>query len=626
MNVRLLSKLLGILSLLLGGFMLLSLPWADHRFGAHTDPSLAQFDPAFEYRGFQALLISALISGLVGAALFFYGRKSDGRLFRKEAIAVVGLSWILATVLGALPYVLSGTERGPSVRTFESGEVLVVAPRMRFWESWEPVAGLTEEQRSVLKAVVEADARGLSSLQLRKLSGQQDARAIFESLKAQPQIGSWLIMPGQVRGAPADRTSNYRLRWFSMGLIDSMFEAQSGFSTTGATVLCDLEDPMLVPHCILFWRSSTHFLGGLGIIVLFVVLIGHGSAGKALMRAEMPGPTHDNSNVRMQHSAWLFAGMYVGLNLVLATIYKLLGMSFFDSVCHSFATMATGGFSTYNSSLGHFVGNLPGSTSMAIEYVTILFMILAGTNFALLMLCVIGKPLGLFRDPEWRFYIGIIAVISLLVIVFGVTSGDADFSSAEPAFRNGLFQVVSVITTTGYGTCDFDAWNHFGRGLLLVLMFVGGCAGSTGGGMKVIRVLLLTKILGLEIEQVFRPKVVGLIRLGGKPLDDQTLRHSILVYVGLIATLFITGWLFVLMTEPDATWGVDSSNKLIDSSSAVISTLNNIGPGLGNVGATQNYSNYSFLNKSVFIWLMMLGRLEIFPILVIFAPGFWRDH
>ncbi|MEM7454550.1 MAG: TrkH family potassium uptake protein [Planctomycetota bacterium] len=627
MNFRLLSRLLGILCLLIGSFMLLSLPWASQRLGQHTDPSLAGIDVSFETDGFYGLLLSALIAWAVGGALYFPTRKAKGKLFRKEAIAVVGLSWILATVLGALPFVLSGTMRGPAIRTFDGPEqVMVVAPRLQFWNSWEPVESLQKDEFALLQSIADAGAKGLSQSDLREILDTADVDGLFDRLKENPSLGQWLVAPGEEADAPADRTSNYRVKWFRMGMVDAMFEAQSGFSTTGATVLCDLEDPMIVPHCILFWRASTHFLGGLGIIVLFVVLLGQGSAGKALMRTEVPGPTQDNSSAKMQHSAWLFAATYVGLVVVLAIIYKLLGMSFFDSLCHSFATMATGGFSTYNSSLGHFVNNLPGASSIAIEYVTILFMILAGTNFVLLMFALIGNPLKLIRDAEWRFYAGIICVVTLLICIFGAVLGDPDFDNTEPAFRNGLFQVVSIITTTGYGTCDFDSWNHFSRGMILALMFVGGCAGSTGGGIKVIRVLLFVKILGLEIEQAFRPKVVGLIRLAGKPLEDQSLRHTILVYVGLVVALFLAGWLFVLATEPNETWGFDSGNKLIDSSSAVISTLNNIGPGLGNVGATQNYSNYSSMNKVVFIWLMMLGRLEIFPILVLFAPGFWREH
>lgn len=626
MNVRLLAKLLGILSMLIGFFMLLSLAWAFPNLGRHTDVRIV--NAQFEWDGFWGLLSSSVICWACGGLLWYYGRNADRKIYRKEAMAVVGLSWVLATLLGAFPYILSGTSRGPSIRVFEQPQpvVFVVTARPKFWKTWEAVDGFTPDQFKVLSAIVHASAKGITRADLSRASGVRNVREVVEQLKARAEFEDKLIFPGEETDAPADRSSHFRMKWIRMGLIDSMFEAQSGFSTTGATVLCELEDPYLVPRSILFWRASTHFLGGLGIIVLFVVLLGQGSAGKALMRAEMPGPTHDNTTSKIQHTAWLFAGIYVILNLVLVVILKVLGMSMFDSICHAFATMATGGFSTYNASLGHFAANLPDVHGRAIEYVVTVFMILAGTNFTLLFLVSIGMPGKLFADSEWRAYIWIIVVVTALVCVSGYSRQDKDFETIEMAFRNGVFQTVSVITTTGYGTSDFDSWNQSSRSLLLFLMFIGGCAGSTGGGMKVIRHVLFVKILGIEIEQSFRPKVVRALRLGGKPVEEKNLRHSILVYFSLIATLVVLCTLFVMMTEPVSTWGIDNSDELLDSSSAVISTLNNIGPGLGTVGATENYSNFSFLNKTLFIWLMMLGRLEIFPILVLFAPGFWRDH
>ena len=604
MNFRLLSKLLGVLSLLIGLFMLFSLAWANPRLGYHTDPSIET--TGVEWLAFRGLIYSALISTAVGLAFLYMGREATGKLFRKEAMAVVGLSWILATVLGALPFIFSGTCRGPSIRMVDSEkQVLVVTPRWKIWESWE-LLDTTPEENSVLREIVGASAKGLSRQQFRAQTDGARSVEIFDQLKQRAPYDQWLIAPGEDPTAPADRASNYRLKWYPMGLVDSMFEAQSGFSTTGATVLSDLEDSHLVPHCILFWQASTHFLGGLGIIVLFVVILGQGSAGKALMRAEVPGPTQDNTTARTQHTAWLFTSMYLGLNIILAFIYYMLGMSIFDSLCHTFATTATGGFSTYNASLGHFE-SIPGVSGAAVEYVTILFMILAGTNFTLLALCVFAQPLKLLADVEWRTYISIISFATLLVVLVGLTSGHEDFQTLGSSLRYGLFQVVSIITTTGYGTSDFDSWSHFSRGLLLVLMFVGGCAGSTGGGMKVIRHVLFAKVLGIEIERAFHPKVVRLLKLGGKPVEDDNLQHSILVYFALIIMLFVGGFLFVVCFEPNATWGLDNSNKLIDAASSVASTLNNIGPGLGTVGATQNYGHFSLLSKSVFILMMMLG-------------------
>lgn len=521
MNFSLLSRVLGLVCLLIGGSMVVSLPFA---FPLLADRTHLPAATEIETRGIWALMISMLISVLVGILLTLMGRRGrSGPLYQKEAMAIVGLSWVMATVLGALPYYLAGVH-------------------------------IAEDQ--------------------------------------------------------------------PITFVEAMFESQAGFSTTGATILTDLETPALVPHCILFWRSWTHFLGGLGIVVLFVAILGQGSAGKAMMRAEMPGPSKEGSKPRMQHTALVFAGIYVGLNAFLTLVYMIEGMTLFDALCHAFGTMATGGFSTYNRSLGGF-------DSPLIEYTTIVFMILAGTNFTLLYLTMLGGPRKLFEDLEFRTFVGIIAVVTAAVVYFGMRLEDAGFLSFGSAFRNGLFQVVSVITTTGYGTADFDQWNHFGRGILLLLMFIGGCAGSTGGGMKVIRHILFYRILLREVERSHRPRVVRFIRIGGATADDPGLLNGIVVYFCLILAIFTISWIGLVTFEPSSTWGAGTENetldeKLLDSASAVAATLNNIGPGLGVVGATQNYSGFSQGAKLLFVWLMLLGRVEVFSVLVLIFPSFWR--
>jgi len=294
---------------------------------------------------------------------------------------------------------------------------------------------------------------------------------------------------------------------------------------------------------------------------------------------------------------------------------------------------------------------------VSIESMTILFMILAGTNFTLLYLTLLGGTRKLFKDVEFRAYIWIIVLVTAGVVIFGMRSGDAGFESVGSALRNGLFQVVSVLTTTGYGTADFDSWNNFGRGSLLLLMFVGGCAGSTGGGMKVIRHLMFYKIMRHEIERSHRPRVVRLLRIGSSTVDDPNLPHGILVYFCMILAIFVVSWLLLVTFEPASTWGDDSpakataevaaedlsentnladttrssddktstlDEKLLDCASAVAATLNNIGPGLGVVGATENYANFSQGAKMLFVWLMMLGRVEVFSVLVLIFPTFWR--
>ncbi|MEM6328711.1 MAG: TrkH family potassium uptake protein [Planctomycetota bacterium] len=528
MNLLLVARLLGMIAWFIGASMAFSLLWAW--------PQLGAGQAEFESRGFWSLLASMAICGAVGAVLRYLGRGAKpSDLFRKEAMAVVGLSWVLATVLGGLPYYFAGV------------------------------------------GYLEVD-------------GQKQA----------------------------------------MGVADCLFESQSGFSTTGATVLTQIENHDWVPRCLLFWRSSTHFLGGLGIIVLFVAVLGQGAAGKALMRAEVPGPSKDTTHERMQHTAMVFAGTYVGLNVVMALVLWLEGMTVFEAICHAFGTMATGGFSTLDSSLGGF-------NSPVIEYTVIVFMIFAGMNFTLIYLLCIGRPMRLLTDLESRTYFTIILGATAAVLLFGFW-GRRDFNpggaltglaEAETALRQSLFHVVSVMTSTGFGAADYDTWSNGSRALLLFLMFVGACAGSTGGGMKVIRHILFVKIIAREFELSFHPSVVRHIRVGHDTITDPNLVRSILTYVGLIAMVFTTSWVLLVAIEPESTWieaGRSPDGKLMGCASAVAATLHNIGPGLGIVGPTENYALFTPASKLLFTLLMMLGRLELFAIFVLIMPSFWRTR
>ncbi len=599
MNLRVVAKLLGIVSFLIGGTMLFSLPWAIPWIGQRTHPG--DFDRAslgFETSSFFSLLGAMIICMMVGAILWWFGKTAKMTLYRKEAMAVVGLSWVLATILGALPYYFYGVRNRPSVRLVPPQQALLV----RFAHSQKKI--ITPGQQEVLEKLLSAGAAGVIVDDLTQQ--QQDS---FHQLMSLDPDWRHVLKP------PEDNDPRFAVTWVPMGITDCLFESQSGFSTTGATVISDLENPNHVPYSILFWRSSTHFLGGLGIIVLFVAILGQGSAGKALMRAEVPGPSKDGSLTRMQHTAWLFTAIYCGLTLLQTIILKLQGLSLFDAICHAFGTLATGGFSTYNRSIAAF-------DNVGIEINIIVFMVLAGTNFTLLYFLIIRHFRRVFLDVEWQTYMLITLGATAMVVIFGRLLGD--FSNITEAIRYGLFQVVAILTTTGYGTNNFDAWNNFGRGALFLLMFIGGCAGSTGGGMKVIRHILFHKILWMEIEQSYRPTVVRPLRLGGTPVDNPELRHYILVYFGLVLAIFTLAWMFLVTVEPSTTWGSDSQNQLIDSASAIAATLNNIGPGLGVIGTTQNYSEFSPVAKLLFTWLMMLGRLEIFVILMLFDPRFWK--
>ncbi|MFQ5732703.1 MAG: TrkH family potassium uptake protein, partial [Planctomycetaceae bacterium] len=425
----------------------------------------------------------------------------------------------------------------------------------------------------------------------------------------------------------------------SMNVVDAIFESISGFTTTGASVLTELENPELVPRCILFWRSFTHWLGGMGIIVLFVAVLGQlGAGGKALVRREVPGPINESVRPRVRETALVMWAIYVGISAVLTLLFKLEGMPLYDALCHCFGTMATGGFSTRNISIGDFKSPL-------IEWTTIVFMIAAGANFTLYYLVIHHRDTGsggpfrrflpLLRDPEFRVYVGILLTATMLVTV-NLVLDDLYGGDVLTSLRHAAFSTVSIMTTTGYGTEDFHRWGEFSKGLLLLLMFVGGCAGSTGGGIKVVRFLLFQKIVRLEVERAFRPNVVRPLRVFGNPVDPD-LRRDVIVYFSLVLVIFIVSWMLLAAIEPDTQWvsgGVShstseeasdkSSEKLLDCASAVAATLNNVGPGLGVLGPRSNYSGFSSASKVLLSLLMLLGRLELFAILVLFMPSFWR--
>lgn len=535
MNWLLLCRMLGLLGMLVGGSMLFSLPWAF--------PACGQTD-TFESGGFRGLLASIGISLVVGGGLYLVGRKEREAILRKEALAIVGLGWMLAGLLGSLPFILS------DVRRHDGDEIVHVT------------------------------------------------------------------------------------------VPDAIFESVSGFSTTGASVLTHLEAPplgaepgehpeKLVPRCIMFWRSFTHWLGGMGIIVLFVAILGQiGAGGKALMRREVPGPISESVRPRVRETAIAMWGIYVGLSIVETLLLWLEGMTFFDALCHTFGTMATGGFSTWNSSVGHF--------GSVIQWTIILFMIFAGTNFNLYFLTLTGdrsqresrsrlaRLRPLLRDPEYRLYLAII-LTSTVILALGHWNASR-YESFEEVIRHSVFTTVSLLTTTGFGTEDFDQWSDFSRGMLVGLMFVGGCSGSTGGGIKVVRFLLFIRILFLELENAFRPNVVRPLRISGVNLDN-TLRREVTVYFGFMLVIFVASSLLLLAIEPGGPWqDADSNTRLLDSATAVAATLNNIGPGLGAVGPTMNYAEFSSASKLLLSLLMLMGRLELFAILVLFVPAFWKTQ
>ncbi|MGL6226655.1 MAG: TrkH family potassium uptake protein [Thermoguttaceae bacterium] len=650
MNIRLVSWLLGIIAFLLGASMIFSVPWSTSLFGGNW---------AVEKQGVFGLIAAMIVCLAVGIALCMYGRDAKGQLFRKEALAVVGLSWVLATVLGGLPYLFGGVQRAVDVR---------------------------------------------------------------------------------------------------MSFLDCCFESQSGFSTTGATVLSELEKPQMVPRCILFWRSTTHFLGGMGIMVLFVAILGQGLTGKAMMKAEMTGPRSSNTPTRMRQTATTVCSVYLSLNVILIILLLIEGLTPFDAICHSFATISTGGFSTHNASVGYFAAESNLNADW-IEWTFILFMFLGGCSFFLIHAAVWGRPGQLFGNTEWKVYTGIILTSITLIVLFGmwnhdftnfgtsdypirgpirsiapiieekneevppdfsgldsgdhsqvdlvpdwtessetegnsertVSSNDSsatnllrdsslgndssimadsstdssiesstdstieganeennfavlnipelqsdDLESADPKFavswyyaiRDTSFQVVSIITTTGFCTDEFEKWNGLSRWIIILLMIFGGCAGSTAGGVKIIRVVIGWKVMKQAIESSFRPNLVRSLKVSGKVIEKDS-AYSVLVYLFLVVVIIALSIMLVLALEPTQHWvnkNLDSQSKLVDVGSCVLATVGNVGPGFGVIGARQNYGGFSEPTKLYFVFLMMLGRLEMFAVLALFHPAFWRKH
>jgi trk system potassium uptake protein TrkH len=526
MNWLLLCRHLGLLGILVGGSMVFSLPWAF--------PALGQTS-TFETNGFRGLLIAIGVSVGSGGILFGVGRREKGMILRKEALAIVGLGWLYAGLLGALPFLFSQTLR-------HEGDQII-----------------------------------------------------------------------------------------AMSVPDAVFESISGFTTTGASVLTHLEAPHVDDDLAMLSPEELHpdDPAPADAIVLFVAVLGQlGAGGKALMRREVPGPISEAVRPRVRETALTMWAIYVGLSVVLSIVYWLEGMTVFNALCHTFGTLATGGFSTWNSSLGHY--------GAVIQWTTILFMIFAGTNFNLYYLMLVRHQSGtkrslvnrlqpLLQDPEFRLYLTIIVVVTLLLSAS--LWSHRNYGSVEEIVRHSLFTAVTVMTTTGYGTEDFDQWSNTCRALLLALMFVGGCAGSTGGGIKVVRFLLFARILKLEVENAFRPNVVRPLRIAGVNLDSG-LRHEVIVYFSFMLLIFVSSWLLLMAIEPGAPWdhAASGGNQLIDCASAVASSLNNIGPGLGAVGPSMNYSEFAPQSKLLLALLMLLGRLELFAILVLFIPSFWRTH
>jgi len=399
------------------------------------------------------------------------------------------------------------------------------------------------------------------------------------------------------------------LPFYFSGTLDytnSFFEAMSGLTTTGASVLGHSSTLLIedVPHGILFWRSFTHFIGGMGIIVFSIAILPMlGMGGVQLFRAEVAGPAADKITPRVKQTAKLLWGIYVGFVLIETFVLRIEGMPWFDALCHSFGTMATGGFSTKNISIAAYGG--------LIQWTIIFFMFCAATNFSLHYYFIAKKNGKYFKDLEFKVYLTLIIFCAFLFFINIINS--ADYSLNMESVRHSIFTSVSLITTTGFGTEDFESWPAMSKTLVFFLLFVGGSAGSTTGGMKIIRSILVFKYLIYEVRKLLHPKGVFNITIGENTIDDNVVRATLGFYLFYIL-IFVFTAMVLSMT------GLDVTTALTASASAI----GNIGPGLGSIGPTDNWGHLTDLAKWLTSFCMLLGRLEIFTVVVLFSRSFWK--
>jgi trk system potassium uptake protein TrkH len=391
--------------------------------------------------------------------------------------------------------------------------------------------------------------------------------------------------------------------WFSgyfPTFLDCFFESCSGFTTTGATILTDIE---ALPKGILFWRSFTHWLGGMGVLVLATAIAPSlGVRSHYLTQAESPGPVFSKLVPQQSQTSKILYGMYCGLTLVEVLCLKLAGMPWYDAFIHAFSSAGTGGFSNRNASVGAY-------GSVAIEMIITVFILLFSVNFALYFLLLTRRWKDILSSDELHFFLGVVAGSTLLITINILPL----YENVWQSLRYAVFQVASIISTTGFGTADFVLWPHFSQMILILLMFCGACAGSTGGGMKCSRILLLLRSIRREIRRIVHPQSVEVIRLEGKAVDEHILHTSL---------LFVGGYLLCILA---ATLIISLDNfSFAVSFSAALTCVSNVGPGLEVIGPSGNFAAFSPLSKAVMSLCMIVGRLEIFPILVLFSPSTWR--
>lgn len=384
------------------------------------------------------------------------------------------------------------------------------------------------------------------------------------------------------------------------GFINCFFETVSGFTTTGASILTEIEG---LPMSILFWRSFTHWIGGMGILVFMLAILPMGDERSMyMMKAEAPGPMVSKLVPKVKSTAKLLYKIYIALTIIEMILLLLGGMPLFDSVVNSFSTAGTGGFAILNSSIA-------GYNNAYYEYVITAFMLLFGVNFNLYYFLILRDFRNIWKNEELRYYVGIV-VLSIILITTNIYHMYPTF---ESAFRHAAFQVAAIITTTGFATANFDLWPEFSKALIFCLTILGACAGSTGGGLKVSRLIILLKLAYREIKHIVHPRSVNLIKLDGYKVEEDVVR-GVTGYIVIYVLLLLGSFILISFDNYDFTTSLTS----------VVTCLGNVGPGFAMVGPVENFSFFSGFSKLVLCFDMLLGRLEIFPIVMLFAPSIWR--
>jgi trk system potassium uptake protein TrkH len=456
------------------------------------------------------------------------------------------------------------------------------------------------------------------SLIVSLIYGQEDARAFVYSILATAAVGVllYLVRVKTNNFYSRDGFAVVALAWTLLSLfgslpflfsgsipspVDAFFETASGFTTTGSTILTDIE---LMPKGLLFWRSFTHWIGGMGVLILtLAVLPSVGASSFHIMKAEATGPSTEKLVPKLSQTAKILYAIYTVMTTVQVILLLIAKMPLYDALIHAFGSAGTGGFSSRNLSVGAY-GNV------AAEIIITVFCFLFGVNFTLYFQIMKGNLRNFFKDEEFRFYAGTVIAATILIAI--QLSSTGIFAIGE-SFRHSSFQVVTLITTTGYSSTDFNLWPSFSKLILIIIMFFGASAGSTAGGMKCIRIVLLLKVARREVAKIIHPRAIHTVKWGGRVVDEQTLSETMAFFFIYLA-IFAVSFVIVSLDGKDLTSTV----------TAVVATISNVGPGLEVVGPMGNFSSFSGLSKVVFSFCMIAGRLELIPMLILFSPQAWR--